>query len=248
VRLKNKVGIVTGAASGIGRAIAQLFCREGAMVTVADINDNGGEETVKLISDEGGDSLYARTNIADAENVRKMIAITLATFGHIDILVNNAAHMRDFKPAMETSEEEWDQSIDVTLKGAFLCAKYAIPEMIKSGKGSIVNVASVGGLVGFGSYAAYCAAKGGVIQLTKSLAIDYGKYEIRANAICPGYIKTYDPPLVDEKEYEYLINMSVFGRPGKAVEVAYAALFLASEESSFVTGTNLIVDGGWTVR
>jgi NAD(P)-dependent dehydrogenase (short-subunit alcohol dehydrogenase family) len=249
MRLQNKVAIVTGAASGIGRAIAVLFAREGAKVAVADINDAGAEMTVRSIVENGGEAIHCHADVSNPDDVKKTISLVVEKYQGVHVLVNDAAHMSDFKPVTETPEAEWDHSLAVTLKGVFLFSKYTIPEMIKAGGGSIVNISSVGGLVGFSSYAAYCAAKGGVIQLTKSLAIDYGLQNIRANAICPGYIKTYDPPLVkNEAEYQYLINMSVLGRPGKAEEVAYAALFLGSEESSFVTGSSLVVDGGWTVR
>ena len=249
MRLKDKVAVVTGASSGIGRAIALLFAEKGAAVTVADIADDEGEETARFITEQGHQAIFSHTNVADVNDVKNTIRTTVERFGKIDILVNNAAHMRDWKPALETSEEEWDRSLAVTLKGSFLCSKYAIPEMKKSGGGSIVNISSVGGLVGFASYAAYCSAKGGVIQLTKSLAIDYGRDNIRANAVCPGPIETtVSPKGKDEKLHQWQIDMTVLGRTGKPEEVAYAALFLASDESSFVTGSNLVVDGGWTIR
>jgi NAD(P)-dependent dehydrogenase (short-subunit alcohol dehydrogenase family) len=249
-RLDGRVAIVTGAASavGIGCAIALLFSREGAAVTVADIEDAGGSRTAEFIEKQGGRSIFCHTDISNSEDVKAMIRSTVTEFGRLDILVNNAAHMKDTKPALETTEAEWDHSIDVTLKGAFLCSKYAIPEMIRAGSGSIINISSVGGLVGFEGYAAYCSAKGAILQLTKSLAIDYGQQKIRANAICPGPIQTSVSPNPGDPLDQYQLSMTVLGRKGKPQDVAYAALFLACNESSFVTGADLIVDGGWTVR
>lgn len=249
-RLQDRVAIVTGAASeaGIGCAIALLFSEEGAAITVADIDDAGGRHTAELIRKRGGRALFCHTDISDSEDVKEMVRATVASFDGIHVLVNNAAHMKDTKPALETTEEEWDRSLGVTLKGAFLCSKHVIPEMIRAGAGSIINISSVGGLVGFAGYAAYCSAKGGILQLTKSLAIDYGRQNIRTNAICPGPIQTGISPQPDDPLYQYQLEMTVLGRKGKPQEVAYAALFLACEESSFVTGTNLVVDGGWTVR
>lgn len=249
MRLKDKVAIVTGAASGIGQAIAQVFAQEGAKVVVADINDKGGRETVDLITGEGGTAVFMRTDVSIAKETQSMAANTMDSFGGIHILVNNAAYLKDFKPVAETTEEEWDVSLDVTLKGVFLCSKCVIPEMIRAGGGSIINIASVGGLVGFASYASYCSAKGGVIQLTKSLAIDYGRYNIRVNSICPGPIDTpTTPEAQDEKLHQWQRDMTVLGRTASPEEVAYPALFLASDESSFITGSNLVVDGGWTIR
>ena len=251
MRLSGKVAIVTGAASGIGRATALLFAEEGARVCVADINEASGKETVSLIKQKGGDGLFCRTDVSSNSDVATMVSNTVKAYDRIDILVNNAAHMdeRDFRSAVETSEDQWSRSIDVSLKGVFLCSKHAIPEMIKVGGGSIINMASVGGLVGFASYTAYCSAKGGVIQLTKALAIDYGKDNIRVNAICPGPIDTASSPEAqDEKLHQWQRDMTVLGRTGAPEEVATCALFLASDDSSFVTGSNLVVDGGWTIR
>jgi NAD(P)-dependent dehydrogenase (short-subunit alcohol dehydrogenase family) len=249
MRLKNKVAIVTGAASGIGRAIAQVFAQERARVIVADINDEGGQETVQLIKARDGEALFLHCDVSVSADVKRMVESAIHSFGGLNILVNNAAYLKDFKTAVDTAEEEWDLSIDVTLKGVFLCSKSAIPEMIKAGAGSIINIASVGGLVGFASYAAYCSAKGGVIQLTKSLAIDYGRHNIRVNAICPGPIDTpTTPEAQDEKLHQWQRDMTVLGRTASPEEVAYPALFLASDESSFVTGSILVVDGGWTIR
>jgi NAD(P)-dependent dehydrogenase (short-subunit alcohol dehydrogenase family) len=249
MRLKDKVAIVTGAASGIGQAIAQVFAKEGAKVVVNDINDKGGEATVKSITDCGGEALFVHADVSNSGEVRNMVKVTLEQFGGINVLVNNAAYLINFNPVLETPEDEWDIAIDVTLKGVFLCSKYALPEMIKAGGGSIINIASVGGMVGFADYSAYCSAKGGVIQLTKSMAIDYGRKNIRVNAICPGPIDTpTTPEAQDEKLHQWQRDMTVLGRTATPEEVAWPAVFLACDESSFVSGSNLVVDGGWTVR
>jgi NAD(P)-dependent dehydrogenase (short-subunit alcohol dehydrogenase family) len=250
MRLKGKVAIVTGAASelGIGHAIAMLFAQEGAMVTVADIQDEEGKKSTARINSQGGQAIYCHADVSNAEQVKRMTQITVETFGAINILVNNAAHMKDSHSVLDTTEEDWDRSMNITLKGPFLCSKFAIPEMIKAGGGSIVNISSVGGLVGWGNDAPYLSAKGGVIQLTKSLAVDYGHQNVRVNAICPGPIHTAISPQEHEELYKHHIAMTVLGRRAKPLEVAYAALFLASDESSFVTGVSLPVDGGWTIR
>lgn len=250
MRLKEKVAMVTGAGSGIGRAIAEVFAREGAKVVVADIADENGRETVRLIEQEGGQALFVHTDVSRPGEVEAMVATTIHTYGRLDILVNDAAHMRDFYMATETSEEDWDKSLNVTLKGVFLASKYALPEMMKRGGGAIVNIASIGAIIAFVGYAAYCSAKAGVVHLTKSLAVDYGRYNIRANVICPGSIATpaAAPELENPERRRFLMNETILGRPGRPEEVAYAALFLASAESSYITGAVLMVDGGWAAK
>lgn len=250
MRLEGKVAIVTGVSSevGIGRAIAGLFAKEGARLALADIDEAGGKQAAESIRQHGGQAVFCRTDISRSDDVERLVKTSTDAFGAVHILVNNAAHMKDSAAATDLTEEQWDRSINITLKGSFLCAKHAVPEMKRSGGGSIVNISSVGGLVGFGGDAAYCSAKGGIIQLTKSLAIDYGRYNIRVNAICPGPIETSISPKEGEELYEYQIAMTVLGRRGRPLDVAYAALFLASDESAFITGSNLVVDGGWTVR
>jgi len=249
MRLKGKVAIVTGAASGIGRATAMLLASEGAKVAVVDIHRKNGAETCDLISGKAGEAAFFQADVSSAEQVNSAVSSTAKKFGRIDVLVNNAAYLEGFNAVGETGEADWDRSLAVTLKGTFLFSKFALPHLIKSGAGSIINIASVGALVGFAEHCSYISAKGGVIQLTKSLAIDYGKYNVRANAICPGAIDTaISPKGKDEASYNEQIQMSVLGRTGQPEEVAAVALFLASNESSFVTGANLVVDGGWTLR
>lgn len=251
-RLAQRVAVITGAGSGIGQAIAFLFAREGARVVVADINASAGDATVVQIQREGGEALFVSCDVARREQVEALIAGTVKAYGALHILVNNAAYLaiENYGSVTETSEEHWDVCVDVTLKGVYLCAKFAIPHMIAAGGGAIVNIASVGGLVGFGHNAAYCSSKGGVIQLTRELAIDFAADNIRANAVCPGLIATpmnarfrADPEFMNRS-----LSLPVIKRPGEPLEVAYAALFLASDEASYVTGTTLAVDGGWLAR
>jgi NAD(P)-dependent dehydrogenase (short-subunit alcohol dehydrogenase family) len=250
MRLKDKVAIVTGAASGIGRATSLLFVREGAKVVVADINDEMGNETASLVEKQGGEAIFVHTDVSKSNDIQNMVESAVEKFGKIDVLVSNAAYMDPGVPVVDLPEEQWDETIDVTLKGHYLGAKYAIPEMIKVGGGSIVSVSSVGGVVAFASNPAYCAAKGGVIQLAKAIAADYVKNNIRANVVCPGAIDTPGAEGVkDIKEaYDYSLFMAEMGRWGTADEMAHAILFLASDEASYITGSVLVADGGWTLR
>lgn len=248
-RLKDKVAIVTGSASGIGQAIAVMFAREGAKVVVADIADEKGREVVKSILDDGGEAKYVHADISQTSAIEAMVKTALDGYGRLDILVNNAAYCGhgNRKPVVDTPMAEWDKTMEVNLRGVFLACKYVIPEMAKGGGGSIINISSIGGLEAFPSFAAYVTSKGGLIQLTKSIAIDYATVNIRANVICPGAIETPGGAQTqDDRDRELVISMCPMRRTGRPEDIAYAAVYLASDEASYVTGAILIVDGGRT--
>jgi len=248
-RLKNKVAIVTGSGSGIGRAIAQKFAQEGAKVVVADMQERGGHETVKMITAAGGEAVFSLCDVSKAEQVQAMVNLALEKFSALDIMVNNAgvALMADLA---STTDEIWQKTIDVDLKGVFLGVKFAVPEMEKRGKGKIINTASIAGLVGFQGITAYCAAKGGVVNMTKELALDLAPKKINVNAIAPGVIKTAmtSDILKDPKTAEGMLAQTPIGRLGEPEDIAWAAVYLASNESDFVTGHTLVVDGGWIAK
>jgi NAD(P)-dependent dehydrogenase (short-subunit alcohol dehydrogenase family) len=249
LRLKDKVAIVTGGASGIGRESCLAFAREGAKVVVADRNVEGGEETVSFIRQGSGEAVFIRIDVTSEEDVLRMTEDTMLRYGKIDILFNNTTWYNG-DMATEMSLEVWRKTIDTTLTGPFLCCKHVIKEMIKGGGGSIINTSSVGGTVAFTTSPAYNAAKGGLNLLTKNLALDYGAYQIRANCISPGIIETplTQQNLSDPVKYERLLAKCFTKRIGQPSDIANAAIFLASDESSFITGTNLFVDNGWTAR
>jgi meso-butanediol dehydrogenase/(S,S)-butanediol dehydrogenase/diacetyl reductase len=251
MRLKDKVAVVTGSSSGLGASIAIMFAAEGAKVVVnADKNIAGGEETVSRIRTAGGEAIFSQGSVAKSGDCKRMVQQALAAFGRVDILVNNAG-LEIRGSVLTLTEEEWDMMLSVDLKGIFLCSKEAIPEMIKVGGGAIVNICSVLSFDVIPERAAYCAAKAGAVHLSKSIALDYAKYKIRCNALCPGAFHTplLEKSMVDSGNYEatkkILSNKSVFGRMGMNEELAHAALFLSSDESSFVTGSVLQCDGGW---
>lgn len=249
MRLKDKITIVTGAASGIGRATAERFALEGATVVVADINDQGGQETVQSIRQRGGEAYFIHTDVSDASQVKAMVATTVNRYGQLNVIMNNAACYQPTHGLVDTTEEDWNQIINVTLKGVFLGCKYAIPEMIKNGGGTVINVGSIGSILAFPIQAAYLAAKGGVLGLTRSVAIDYAPHGIRANAILPGPIDTaaFDALRDRPDVIEQGVSRTLFKRLGQPQEIAPAAAFLASDESSYMTGTFILIDGGWAV-
>lgn len=253
MRLAKKVAIITGAATGIGRAAALLFAREGARVVVADVDEEGGRETVALIEEAGGEALYVRVDVTRPADVERMVQTAVETYGRLDVLFNNAA-VNLAATVTETSEEAWDRIMAVNVKGVFLGCKYAIPAMVAGGGGVIVNTASAAAIVGLKGLAAYTASKGAVLQLTRNVALDYADQKIRANALCPGVTATAMTLSVIEKSPnpEAMRQRMDAGRPlGRMAdpeEIARAALFLASEESSFMTGVPLIVDGGFTAE
>jgi NAD(P)-dependent dehydrogenase (short-subunit alcohol dehydrogenase family) len=249
MRLKDKVAVVTGAGSGIGRGIALDFANEGAKVVVSDVDEEGGAETVKQIIESTGKASFFKCDVSKSEQVGNLIKATLDEFGSIDILVNNAGIVKQ-GPTHEQSEDDFSKVIDVNLKGLFLTSKMAIPEMIKSGGGKIVNIASIAGLVGFESTAAYCASKGGIIAMSKSMAVEYGKDKININVIAPGVIKTNMTKnmLEDEQTKKGFTAATPYPRLGKPSDIAKATTYLASEESDFVTGEVVVVDGGWIAK
>jgi len=250
MRLANKVALITGSAGGMGKVAAELFAREGASIVVTDIATAQGEETARSIRDAGGNAIFVKANVANEDEVKHLVDAAIDTFGRIDVLYNNAGIMpTDDGSVTDITEATWDKIMDVNLKSAFLCCKYAIPHMVKQGGGSIINVASFVAFLGCTvPQDAYTVSKGGMLSLTKSLAVQYGPHGIRCNAICPGPIET--PMLrvlwTSEEARNLRLNRIPLGRFGEANDIVYMALYLASDESSWTTGAWLVVDGGIT--
>lgn len=253
MRLEGKVAIITGAGSGQGRAAARAFAREGAKVVVAEWKQEAGEDTAAELQRAGHDALFVKTDVSREEDVASMVERAVARYGRVDVLFNNAGagYGAGFKlgSILETPLEDWNRNLAVNLNGAFLCSRHVVPHMITQRAGSIVHNASMNGLVGNpGTSDAYTAAKGGVIALTRTMAADLGKHRVRVNCVCPGPIDTpmLAPALKNPERARHYVEKTLLGRVGTPEEVANVALFLASDEASYVTGVALPVDGGWT--
>jgi NAD(P)-dependent dehydrogenase (short-subunit alcohol dehydrogenase family) len=246
---KNKVAIVTGGSFGIGRATALAFAQKGAKVVVVDWKEN--DETINLIKKSGAEALFIQCDVSKSSDVKEMVEKTIATFGRLDYAFNNAGIEGNSGSIKDCSEENWDKTIGVNLKGVWLCMKHEIPQMIKQSKGVIVNCSSVAGLVGFAGLPAYVASKHGVIGLTKTAALECAKLGIRVNAVCPGVIQT---PMIDrltgndKKAIEQFTNLEPVGRFGRAEEIANAVIWMCSDGASFVTGHAMAVDGGFVAQ
>lgn len=253
MKLQDRVAVITGAGSGIGRAMALLFSREGAKIVAADVNAAAAAETAELVRAQGGQAASTAVDVTNPEQVQAMLKVALDQFGKLDILCNNAG-IGSTTTVVDCEPDEWDRVMTVNAKGVFLGCKYAVPIMIEQGGGCIINTASVAGMIGIPERAVYCASKGAVIALTKQVAVEYVEKGIRCNCVCPG---TVDSPWVDrllaqsgdpEGTRRALVARQPMGRLGTPEEVAAAAAYLASDDAAFVTGTALVIDGGLTAR
>ena len=246
-----KVALVTGASSGIGRATALAFAREGAKVVVADVTVEGGEETVAQVKKAGGEAIFVNTDVSKAVEVEALVAKAVATYGRLDCAYNNAGIAGKAKTVVDDTEDNWDRILAINLKGVWLCMKYEIAHMLKQGGGAIVNTASGAGLIGVRRGGAYVASKHGVVGLTKTAALEYAKAGIRVNCVCPGPI---DTPMLqgigrsNQVVIERMVAAQPGGRLGKPAEIAEAAVWLCSDAASFVTGLPMPVDGGYTAQ
>jgi NAD(P)-dependent dehydrogenase (short-subunit alcohol dehydrogenase family) len=244
-KLDGKVALITGAASGIGRATALLFAKEGAKVAIADWAPEGGRETAQMIEEAGGKAIFIEADVSQAADAERMVKTTVDTYGRIDILYNNAGIMGAFAATAKATEENWDLVLGTNLKGIFLGSKYAIPVMLNQGGGVIINTASTAGIASSPYMAAYGASKGGVIALTRAMAMEYSQKNIRVNCICPGMIRT---PMTESVGLTVEVDFLPQRRAGQAEDIAHAALYLASDDSAYVTASSLVVDGGWTAQ
>jgi NAD(P)-dependent dehydrogenase (short-subunit alcohol dehydrogenase family) len=250
--LKGKVGLVTGAGSGIGRATALAMAREGAKVVVSDVDDNGGAETVKLVSDAGGDAFFVHADVSDPKQVEALVKAAVAKYGALHLGVNNAGIAGESAAVGDYTVEGWRKVMSINLDGVFYSMRYEIPAMLASGGGAIVNISSILGLVGFPQASAYTAAKHGVVGLTQVAAIEYGQAGIRVNAVNPGFIST---PLLTSAGitegtdmYAFIAGKHAMNRLGSADEIAEGIVWLLSDKASFVTGIPFPIDGGYTAQ
>jgi NAD(P)-dependent dehydrogenase (short-subunit alcohol dehydrogenase family) len=246
--MTGKVALVTGGSSGIGQATALRFAREGARTVVAARRTSEGEQTVQMIKHGGGEAMFVRTDVSKASEVQTLVATCLETYGRLDYACNNAGIEGTIGPTIDYREEDWNAVIDINLKGTWLCLKYEIPPMIAQGGGAIVNMASVGGLIGFPGFGPYVATKHGIIGLTKTTAMEHAQHQIRINVVCPGLI---DTPMGDRAMggrgtdlEQFVLSLKPMRRRGTPEEVAEAVIWLCSDAASFVTGHSMIVDGG----
>lgn len=248
--MKEKVALVTGGSSGIGKATVLAFVARGAKVVIADIDDSASKEIISMVKNQGGEAHFVKTDVSDPEQAKAMVTETLDVFGRLDYACNNAGIGGEQNLTADYSVEGWQAVININLSGVFYGMKYQIPAMLKTGGGAIVNMASILGKVAFASSPAYVAAKHGVVGISKTAAIEYGQQNIRVNAVGPGFIKT---PLISELEedpdtYNMLVSLHPIGRLGESEEVANLVVWLSSEEASFLTGSFIPVDGGYLAR
>ena len=252
-RVEGKVALVTGGSSGIGRATAQVFAREGAKLVVADMDEDGGQQTVHGITEQGGEAVFVRADVTVATEAEAMISQAVAAYGRLDCAYNNAGvTQRDYPPTDEYPLDDWHRVLAVNLTGVWLCLKYELAQMRKQGSGAIVNTASIAGLVGIAGRSAYVASKHGVVGITKTAALEYASQGIRVNAVCPGYVRT---PMVDyvirhqgpELEAQIVAREPV-GRLGRPEEIAETVVWLCSDAASFITGHAMAADGGFMAQ
>jgi len=248
MRLKDKVAIVTGAAHGIGCAIAELYAEEGAKVIIADIDAAAGAQVAARIAEQGGVAEFRSCDVGSRESVAAMVEAAAAFTGRVDVLCNNAAYLGEFHGVLDAADEEWERCLRVQVLGTNHCTRAVLPYMLKQRAGSIVNIVSIQAMVGCPTSVAYTTAKSALLGFTLSAAYDYGPHNIRVNSLSPGPIQTRISPKPGEPHYQWQCEQTSLRRVGQAREVAFAALFLASDESSYITGANLPVDGGWTAR
>lgn len=245
-RLQDKVAIISGAANGIGQAIGQRFAAEGAWVLVTDIDETAGRKTVQQITDAGGKAEFATVDIGSRSQIELAVNGVVERFGRVDVLCNNAAYIGRWHDVLNATEEEWNGSLQATVMGTYWFTRAVLPSMVRQKRGSIIVISSIQGMVACPESVSYTTAKAGLIGFARSAGCDYGKHNIRVNVLAPGPIRVRYSPKPGEAGYEYQTRHTFLGRQGEPAEVANAALFLASDESSYVTGAVLPVDGGWT--